>query len=312
MVRPLGRLLTAMVTPFDASGAVDLERAAGLARALVATGSDGVVVNGTTGESPTLTARERVSLLDAVRQAIPEHAVLMGTGSYDTAVAVAHTREAREHGADAALVVSPYYNKPPQEGLVAHFQAVADVGMPVVLYNIPGRCGVNLPPETQLRLAEHPNIVGTKEASGDVDQAAQICAGAPHGFLLWSGDDGLTLPFMSVGAVGVISVASHVAGRALRQLIDAFAAGDVATATRLHHRLLPLFKGLFVTANPIPVKAALALVGVDCGSVRLPLVPLDAGQRGRLAALLDGLGDLVEAPAPGAVSAAAATPIASA
>ncbi|TMD05588.1 MAG: 4-hydroxy-tetrahydrodipicolinate synthase, partial [Chloroflexi bacterium] len=285
--------ITAMVTPFDASGVADPAAAARLARSLVASGSDAVVVNGTTGESPTLSRSERLSVLDAVRAALPDHGVLMGTGSYDTASAVAQTREALEHGADAALVVSPYYNRPPQEGLIAHFEAVADVGLRVVLYNIPSRCGVNLPPATQLRLAGHPNIVGTKEAAGDVEQCAQICAGAPPRFTVWSGDDALTLPFMSVGAAGVVSVASHVAGAAIRRMIEAHLAGRPGDATRLHHALLPLFKGLFVTANPIPVKAALGMVGFDAGSVRLPLVPLDDDRREELGALLRSLGDLV-------------------
>jgi len=304
MARTLGRLLTAMVTPFDRSGAVDTAQAARLARALVAAGSDGVVVNGTTGESPTLNARERGALVDAVRAALADHAVVMGTGSYDTATAVALTQEARERGADAALVVTPYYNRPPQEGLLAHFEAVADVGLPVIIYNIPSRCGVNVTAETQLRLAAHPNVVGTKESAGDVDQAARICAGAPDGFRLWSGDDVLTLPFLSVGGHGVVSVVSHVAGQAVRRMIEAFVAGEVAEATALHHRLLPLFHGLFVTANPIPVKAALQHLGFDAGEPRLPLVSLDAARRRTLGALLDSLGDLVGLELPDAVASA--------
>jgi 4-hydroxy-tetrahydrodipicolinate synthase len=289
----LGRLLTAMVTPFDAAGAVDLGAAARLAQALVASGSDGVVVNGTTGESPTLTRDERRSLLRAVRAALPDRPVVMGTGSNSTAATVAATVEAADLGADAALVVVPYYNKPPQEGLIAHFEAVANAGLPVILYNIPGRTGVNLTIESQLILARHPGIRGTKEAAGDVDQVARIVAGAPDGFAVWSGDDGLTLPFMSVGAHGVISVAAHVCGPAMRRMIEAHVAGDVAAAAELHARLLPLFRGLFVTSNPIPVKAALQHIGVDVGSVRLPLVPLDEARRARLGALLDASGDVV-------------------
>lgn len=293
MPASLGRLLTAMVTPFDAAGAVDLDLAARLARALVASGSDGVVVNGTTGESPTLTHAERLDLLRTVRRALPDHAVVMGTGSNSTAATVLATREAKDEGADAALVVTPYYNKPPQEGLIAHYRAVADVGLPVIVYNIPGRTGVNLSVETTLALARHPHICGTKEAAGDADQVARIVAGAPAGFLVWSGDDGLTLPFMSVGAYGVVSVVSHVCGAAMRRMIDAHAAGDLAGAAALHGRLLPLFRGLFVTSNPIPVKAALEHLGVEVGTVRLPLVPLDADRRAALGALLDSCGDLV-------------------
>ena len=296
MTRPLGRLITAMVTPFDARGSVDLDLAAAIARGLVAHGCDGVVVNGTTGESPTLDSRERLALLDKVRQAIPDSDVVMGTGSYDTRATIELTREARERGADAALVVTPYYSRPPQEGLLAHFEAVADVGVPVILYNIPSRCGVNIVVDTTLRLARHPNIAGTKEAAGDVDQVARIVASAPDGFRVWSGDDGLTLPFMAVGAYGVISVAAHVCASAMRELVDAAARGDLRAAEREHLRLLPLFSGLFVVSNPIPIKAALQHLGVEVGSLRLPLVPLDADRRRSLGALLDSLPDLVVAP----------------
>jgi 4-hydroxy-tetrahydrodipicolinate synthase len=296
MPRALGRLLTAMVTPFDGRGDVDLDQAARLARALVAAGCDGVVVNGTTGESPTLTDTERWQLFDRVRATLPDSTVMMGTGTYDTAHSVALTREAGARGADAALVVAPYYNRPPQDGLIAHFHAIAEVGVPVVLYNIPARCGVNLSVATSLRLARHPHIVGTKEAAGDVDQVARICAAAPEGFLVWSGDDGLTLPFMSVGAHGVISVAAHVAAAALRRMVDAAASGDLTTATALHSRLLPLYGGLFAVTNPIGVKGALQHIGVDCGSLRLPLLPLDDEHRSRLGTLLDSLPELVGLP----------------
>ena len=296
MPASLGRLLTAMVTPFDATGAVDLDLAARLARALVESGSDGVVVNGTTGESPTLTHAERLELLRAVRRALPDHAVVMGTGTHNTAATVAATREAMDEGADAALVVAPYYNKPPQEGLIAHYRAVADVGLPVIVYNIPGRTGVNLSVGTTLTLARHPRICGTKEAAGDSDQVARIVAGAPAGFRVWSGDDGLTLPFMSVGAYGVVSVCSHVCGTAIRRMIDAHVAGEPAVAAVLHGRLLPFFRGLFVSSNPIPVKAALEHLGVEVGAVRLPLVPLDAERRAVLGALLDSSADLIGLP----------------
>lgn len=302
MPRALGRLLTAMVTPFDAGGDVDFDQAARLAGALVAAGCDGVVVNGTTGESPTLTDNERWQLFDRVRATLPQNTVMMGTGTNDTAHTIALTREANARGADAALVVAPYYNKPPQDGLIAHFGAIADVGLPVVLYNIPGRCGVNLSVATTLRLARHPNIVGTKEAAGDVDQVARICAAAPDGFLVWSGDDALTLPFMSVGAHGVISVAAHVAAAALRRMIDSAEIGDLATASALHSRLLALYGGLFAVTNPIGVKAALQHIGFDCGSLRLPLLPLDDGRRHELGALLDSLPDLVSLPVDTAVS----------
>lgn len=285
-----------MVTPFGADGGVDLTTAVDLARRLVAAGSDGVVVNGTTGEAPTLSARERVALLDAVREALPEHAVLMGTGTYSTAQTVELTREAMEHGADAALVVTPYYNKPPQEGLIAHFEAVADVGLPVILYNIPSRCVINMPAATQLRLAEHPNIVGTKESAGDLDQCTEIVEGAPDDFLVWSGDDSMTLPMLSTGAYGIVSVAAHVAAPAIRRMVDSFVAGDVTQAARLHRRLLPLFKALFTRPNPMCVKAALQSLGVPVGEPRLPLLPLDAVRRAELDALMQDLGDLVGLP----------------
>jgi 4-hydroxy-tetrahydrodipicolinate synthase len=281
-----------MVTPFGADGGVDLDTAAELARRLVAGGCDGVVVNGTTGESPTLRGHERLALLEAVRAALPEHAVVMGTGSYDTAASVELTREAMERGADAALVVTPYYNKPPEEGLLAHFETIAGVGLPVVLYNIPSRCVINMSAALQLRLAEHPNIIGTKEC-GDLEQVAEIIDGAPAGFRVWSGDDVATLPQLSVGAYGVISVAAHVCAPAMRLLVDAYTGGDVAHAAALHRRLLPLFKGLFMTANPIAVKAALGMLGLEVGTPRLPLVPLDPERALRLAAILEDAGDLV-------------------
>jgi 4-hydroxy-tetrahydrodipicolinate synthase len=302
MPRALGRLLTAMVTPFDRQGDVDLDQGARLARALVAAGCDGVVVNGTTGESPTLSDTERWQLFDRVRAELPASTVMMGTGTNDTAHSVALTREAAARGADAALVVAPYYNRPPQEGLIAHFQTIADVGLPVVLYNIPGRCGVNLSVATTLRLARHPNIAGTKEAAGDVDQVARICAEAPEGFVVWSGDDALTLPFMSVGAHGVISVAAHVAAAALRRVVDAAATGDLTAATALNRRLLPLYGGVFVVTNPIGIKAALQHIGFDCGSLRLPMLPLDGERRTQLGALLDSLPELVGLPLDTAVS----------
>jgi len=296
--------MTAMVTPFGSGGEVNHPAAAELARRLVAGGCDGVVVNGTTGESPTLHADERLSLLDTVRAALPDHAVVMGTGSYDTAASVALTREAQQRGADAALVVTPYYNKPPEEGLIAHYEAIADVGLPVVMYNIPSRCVINMPAALQLRLAQHPNIVGTKECA-DLEQVAQIVDGAPDDFRVWSGDDVATLPQLSVGAYGVISVAAHVCAPAMRRLVDAYVGGDVAHASALHRRLLPLFKALFMTANPIAVKAAVTMLGLDVGVPRLPLVPLDAERSARLRAVLEAAGDLVELPQPSAAAASA-------
>jgi 4-hydroxy-tetrahydrodipicolinate synthase len=293
-----------MVTPFGADGGVDLDTAAELARRLVAGGCDGVVVNGTTGESPTLHAHERLALLEAVRAALPENAVVMGTGSYDTAASIALTREAMQRGADAALVVTPYYNKPPEEGLIAHYEAIADVGLPVVMYNIPSRCVINMSAALQLRLAQHPNIVGTKECA-DLEQVAAIVDGAPDDFRVWSGDDVAALPQLSVGGYGVISVAAHVCAPALRRLIDAYVGGDVVHAGTLHRRLMPVFKALFMTSNPIAVKAAVTMLGLDVGTPRLPLVPLDAERAVRLAAVLEEAGDLVELTALPAAAASA-------
>lgn len=289
--------MVAMVTPFGAGGGVDLDCATDLARRLVAGGCDGVVVNGTTGESPTLNADERLAMLDAVRAALPDHAVVMGTGSYDTAASIELTREAMQRGADAALVVTPYYSKPPEEGLIAHYEAIADVGLPVIMYNIPSRCVINMSAALQLRLARHPNIVGTKECA-DLEQVAQIVDGAPEGFKVWSGDDVATLPQLSVGAHGVISVAAHVAAPAMRRLVDSYVNGDVVQASELHRRLLPIFKALFMTANPIAVKAAVTMLGLDVGTPRLPLVPLDSERTERLRLVLDGARDLVGLPQP--------------
>jgi 4-hydroxy-tetrahydrodipicolinate synthase len=285
-----------MVTPFGAGGGVDLATAADLARRLVAAGSDGVVVNGTTGESPTLSADERLQLLDAVREALPDHTVIMGTGTNSTAKTVAETREAMQRGADAALIVAPYYNKPSQDGLVAHYESAADVGLPVIIYNIPSRCVINISAQTQLRLARHANIVGTKESAGDLDQCTEIISGAPDDFLVWSGDDSLTLPLLSIGGHGVVSVAAHVCGAAIRRMIDAHVGGDVRGAAALHGTLLPLFKALFIQPNPTCVKAALEALGVPVGSPRLPLLGLDRARRESLDALMRSLGELVALP----------------
>jgi 4-hydroxy-tetrahydrodipicolinate synthase len=228
----------------------------------------------------------------------------MGTGSYDTAASVALTREAMQRGADAALVVTPYYSKPPEEGLIAHYEAIADVGLPVVMYNIPSRSVINMSAALQLRLAQHPNIVGTKECA-DLEQVAQIVDGAPDDFRVWSGDDVATLPQLSVGAYGVISVAAHVCAPAMRRLVDSFLAGEVAHASALHRRLLPLFKALFMTANPIAVKAALGLLGLDVGVPRLPLVPLDPERTAHLATVLESMGELVDLPELSAATARA-------
>jgi len=279
---PFGRLLTAMVTPFDAEGRVDLALAGRLARYLVEEGSDGLVVCGTTGESPTLSWQEQVQLLEAVRQAVgPGVKVLAGTGSNCTAEAVEATREAAAAGADGALVVVPYYNKPPQEGLEAHFRAVAEAApeLPLMLYNIPGRTGCSMAPGTVARLMDCANVVSFKAASGSTDEVTQLRLACGARLAVYSGDDALTLPMLSVGAVGVVSVASHLVGRRIRVMIEAQLSGRNAEALGQHEQLLPLFRALFATTNPIPVKAALEASGWPVGAPRLPLVPLSAAMR---------------------------------
>jgi len=269
-----GRVITAMVTPFDAGQAVDYGQAALLAERLVKSGTDTILVGGTTGESPTLTDSEKAKLLEAVLDAVGDSvAVLAGTGNYSTAASVTATKQAEAIGAGGIMLVSPYYNKPPQSGLYEHFGTVAAATrLPVMIYNIPGRTGVNIAPETMAKLSRIGNIVALKEAAGSADQAAEMVRAVEGRMRVYSGDDSLTLPMMAVGAYGVVSVASQVAGPALAEMVKAFAAGKVAKAAALHQRLLPLFKALFITTNPIPVKAALRLAGFDVGGLRLPLV----------------------------------------
>ncbi len=289
---PFGRLLTAMVTPFGGDGRVDLALAGRLARHLVDEGSDGLVVSGTTGELPTLSWQEQHQLLEAVRQAVgPGVKILAGTGSNSTAEAVEATSQAAIAGADGALVVVPYYNKPPQEGLEAHFRAIAQAApeLPLMLYNIPGRTGCALAAATVARLMESPNVVSFKAASGTTDEVTQLRLQCGSRLAVYSGDDGLLLPMLSVGAVGVVSVASHLVGRRLKAMIDAYLSGQVAVALGYHEQLQPLFKALFATTNPIPVKAALELSGWPVGPPRLPLLPLDSTMRDSLSKILNAL-----------------------
>ena len=289
---PFGRLLTAMVTPFDGQGNVDFSMAGRLACHLVDQGSDGLVVCGTTGESPTLSWDEQAQLLAVVREAVGSAVkVLAGTGSNSTAEAVEATAHAAAAGADGALVVVPYYNKPPQEGMEAHFREVAAAApeLPLMLYNIPGRAGCSLAPATVARLMDCPNVVSFKAASGTTEEVSQLRLACGPRLAIYSGDDALTLPMLSVGAVGVVSVASHVAGQRMRSMIEAFLSGRHAEALAQHELLLPLCKALFATTNPIPVKAALELSGWPVGAPRLPLVPLDAAMRESLAQALNAL-----------------------
>ncbi len=281
-----------MVTPFAADGAVDLDLAARLADHLVSNGSDGLVLCGTTGEAPTLSWEEQHRLFSSVRSAVGERATLLaGSGSNCTAEAVEATREAAALGADGALVVVPYYNKPPQEGLEAHFRAVAQAApeLPLMLYNIPGRTGCSLAPETTARLLDLANVVGFKAASGSSDEVSQLRGLCGDRLAIYSGDDALTLAMLAVGAVGVVSVASHLEGSRIHAMVEAFLQGDTASALALHEQLLPLCKALFCTTNPIPVKAALELSGWPVGAPRLPLLPADQTVRDRLNSILAAL-----------------------
>lgn len=275
MTTPFGEVLTAMVTPMKPDETVDLSKAKELARFLVDHGSDGLVVCGTTGESPTLSIDEKLSLFEAVVAAVGDRAtVIAGTGSYNTRESVELTKRASSTGVDGVMAVVPYYNKPPQEGLYQHFRSIAEATrLPVMLYNVPSRTSRNLEPETVQRLAEISNVVAIKEAAGDMEQVSRLKALLPDAFAIYSGEDSLTLPMLSLGAVGVVSVASHVVGEAIKEMIQAFRSGDVEAARKLHDRLMPVFKAMFVTTNPIPVKWAMSLFGLDMGPLRLPLVP---------------------------------------
>ncbi len=277
MAAQIGRLLTAMVTPFDTEGRVDYAQARKLALALVASGSDGVVVAGTTGESPTLTPDEQTRLFAEIKEALDGAGdVVAGTGSNSTAEAVKYTEDATKVGADAVLSVVPYYNKPPQEGLYRHFKAIAEsTDLPVILYNVTSRTAINMSAETVIRLSEIPNIVGIKEAGGDLGQAAHIIRDARPGFLVWSGNDDQTYPMMAMGGYGIISVASHLVGNQIKAMMGLTLEGDLERAAAEHRRLLPLFQGLFVLANPIPVKYAVNKAGFNVGEPRLPLVTPD-------------------------------------
>jgi 4-hydroxy-tetrahydrodipicolinate synthase len=272
-----GRLVTAMITPFHPDGSVDLQGAARLARHLVDHGSDSLVVTGTTGESPTLTTEEKLALYRTVCEAVGGKArVIAGAGNYCTQESIELTQAAAEEGVHGIMLVVPYYNNPPQEGLYRHFRAIAEATpLPIILYNVPSRSPRNMEPATTIRLAEIPNIVAIKEASGKLEQIAEIIACTPASFRVYSGDDSATLPLMSMGAYGIISVASHIAGRLIQQMLHAFVGGNVAAAAELHGRLLPLFQACFCTTNPIPIKAAVALQGLPAGGVRLPLIPAD-------------------------------------
>jgi 4-hydroxy-tetrahydrodipicolinate synthase len=279
---PFGRVLTAMVTPFTAAGALDLDGAQQLATHLVDAGNDGLVVNGTTGESPTTSDQEKDQLVRAVLEAVGDRAhVVAGVGTNDTAHSIDLARQAERAGAHGLLTVTPYYSKPPQEGLYRHFTAIADAtALPVMLYDIPGRSGVPVDTETLVRLGEHPRIVANKDAKGDLGAASWALARS--GLAWYSGDDMLNLPLLAIGATGFVSVVGHLVTPELRSLLEAYTGGDVTKAAEIHQRLLPVFTGMFRSQGVITTKAALALRGLPAGPLRLPLVELTEAQTDQL------------------------------
>lgn len=273
-MKDFGRILTAMVTPFNPDQTVNYAAAAQLAQYLVANGSDGVVVAGSTGESATLSNEEKIRLFSTVLDAIGDKAtVIAGTGSNDTRASIALTHEAEKLGVHGAMLVGPYYNKPTQEGFYQHFKTIADSSaLPFIVYNVPGRTSSNILPQTIARLTACKNIVAVKEASGSLDQVSEIIRITPPDFLVYSGDDGITLPVLAVGGTGVISVAGHIVGKQMKEMISAFFQGDLAKAQEIHLELHPFFRAIFVTTNPIPIKTAVNLIGLNAGPLRLPMV----------------------------------------
>lgn len=289
-----GRLLTAMVTPFNADGSVNYEKAADLAEWLINNGSDGLVVAGSTGEAATMSAEEKLELFRVVVNRINKRVpVIAGTGSNNTTDSVKTTKMAEAMGVDGALIVGPYYNKPTQEGFYQHFAAVAQsTGLPIIVYNVPGRTASNISPAIVARLAaDFENIVAIKEAAGNVAQVAELYSVLPEEFTIYSGDDGLILPFMSVGATGLISVLSNIGGGILQDVMQAYEDGRVREAAKLNARMVPLANAMFIETNPIPVKAAVTLVtGIDAGQPRLPLTPMEPANKAKMVAVLQEYG----------------------
>lgn len=289
-----GRLLTAMVTPFNADGSVNYEKAADLAEWLINNGSDGLVVAGSTGEAATMSAEEKLELFRVVVNRINKRVpVIAGTGSNNTADSIKMTKMAEAMGVDGVLIVGPYYNKPTQEGFYQHFAAVAQsTALPIIVYNVPGRTASNIAPATVARLAEDfENIVAIKEAAGNVAQVAELYTVLPEDFTIYSGDDGLILPFMSVGATGLISVLSNIGGGILQDVMQAYEDGRVKEAAKLNAKMVPLANAMFIETNPIPVKAAVTLVtGIDAGQPRLPLTPMEAANKAKMTAVLQEYG----------------------
>ncbi|MBO1002944.1 4-hydroxy-tetrahydrodipicolinate synthase [Pseudogracilibacillus auburnensis] len=275
-----GQVVTAMVTPFDRQGEIDFPATKNLIEHLIANGTDAVVVSGTTGESPTLSTDEKIELFKFVVQEVNGRIpVIAGTGSNNTRASIELTREAENCGVDGIMLVAPYYNKPSQEGLYQHFKVIAEAtNLPIMIYNIPGRTSCNIEVDTIVQLSEIENIVCVKEASGDLDAMSEIIRRTPNEFVLYSGDDGLTLPVLAIGGVGIVSVAAHIVGNEMQNMIHAFKSGNVEEAGALHRNLLPTFKALFSAPSPTPLKAVLNMNGINVGGVRLPLVPLNEEQ----------------------------------
>lgn len=276
-----GNVLTAMVTPFDQDGNIDYGKTENLINHLIANGTDALVVAGTTGESPTLSKEEKLSLLQFVMKTVKKRIpVIAGTGSNNTHASIELTKQAETIGVDGIMLVTPYYNKPSQEGMFQHFKTVAEATtLPVMLYNIPGRSVVGMTAETIIRLSQIDNIVSVKEASGDLDQMTKIIHGTDPSFTLYSGEDSLTLPTLAIGGDGIISVASHIIGNDMQEMVRSYLRGEPQTAAAIHQSILPIMKSLFMAPSPAPVKEALRLSGVDVGSVRLPLMPLDQEEK---------------------------------
>lgn len=283
-----------MVTPFNNDYSVNYEQAAKLAKYLVANGSDGLVVAGSTGEAATLDKEEKLRLFETVLEAVGDKAsVIAGTGSNDTRASIKLTQEAERIGVHGAMLVGPYYNKPPQEGFYQHFKAIAEsTKLPLIVYNVPGRTASNILPETIKRLAQIKNIVAVKEASGNLDQVSEILRTAPKDFMVYSGDDSLTLPILALGGVGIISVAGHIVGNKMQKMIAAFETGNLVEAQAIHQELLPFFKVMFITTNPIPVKTAVNLIGQNAGPLRLPLVAPTDGELERIKLAMHEVGSL--------------------
>ncbi|MBS4203729.1 4-hydroxy-tetrahydrodipicolinate synthase [Lederbergia citrea] len=286
-----GRVSTAMVTPFDRKGNIDFTKTTKLVNHLISNGTDSLVVAGTTGESPTLSTEEKIALFKQVVKAAEGRVpVIAGTGSNNTYASIELTKKAEEIGMDGIMLVAPYYSKPNQAGLFEHFHSIANsTSLPVMIYNIPGRAAVNIAPETIIELSKVENIIAVKEASGDLGAMAKIIEGTDETFQLYSGDDGLALPVLAIGGNGVVSVASHVIGPEMQEMVRLFEEGDHQQAATLHRRLLPLMGGLFQAPSPAPVKTALQMTGFDVGSVRLPLVPLSEQERSSLLSLLESV-----------------------